>query len=414
MIDGFKTSYLLPNFPDWKEKTGIRFNATVNEDTGEVKEIVRNNKKTGLSYTSIEHRATFETYQLTVNEITHTGKKTKFILNITGSLHKNHFGGKNHSRFTFADLCSQIEYLCRNLHLNANKCILKTLEYGFNLPVNFAPFEYLNNNIISFKLKEFQKFETDSLKSIGFNCRLNEYWIKLYDKGLQHDLNVPLLRFEKAYKKLTTPKKFGISTLDDLTKSDTIKRLQNELLEAWDDVFLFDETALINLSISQKEKIELLEYRDPRYLLKIKNRNSRKLKKDRCKGLLLKYGSNGKVHSEIKELLIKEFKKCTVLPSVEKRAEKPKEYGLTIKINSKTVPIEKRYCKGCGNPLHPDQKKGSVFCSAKFVGYERAHQCRNIVFNPSNNFTKKLMNIEAKGLLFDIQPFFDPGKRKFL
>ena len=170
-----------------------------------------------------------------------------------------------------------------------------------------------------------------------------------------------------------------------------------------------------------KDENFLLKYKDPKFWKTFKNRTARQRNKDKFTGLLLKYGSNGNVHNEVKELLNDEFKMCTVLPgvnvnerfknvtdlpSVKSEAKTPECYGFTVNINGKTVTPEKRYCKGCGNPLHKNQKKGSVFCSAKYVGYERAHQCRNIVFNPSNNFRKKLIRIETNGLLFDINSFF--------
>ena len=422
MIDGIKISYELPNFLQWKEDTGISFNTTVNEDTGEVKQLTRNDRKTGLPYTSIEHREKFETYQLTVNEITHTGKKTKYILKIEGSLHKNHFDGANFSRFTFTDLCSQINYLCLNLHLNPNKSILKNFEYGFNLPVTFNPIEYLKNNLISYKGKQFDRLKTESQISIGYDCRLSEYKIKIYDKGLQHDLPQYLMRFEKAYKKMTSPKKLmGIYSLADLTKPDNLKKLQKELLQAWNEVLLFDSTMLTNVSISDKDKIFLLQCRDPKFWKTFKNRTARQRNKDKFQNLLLKYGSNGNVPNEVKGLLNNEFKMCTVLPvvnvnerfenvtvlpSVKSEANKPECYGFTVNINGKTVTPGKRYCKGCGKELNPNQKKGSTFCSEKYVGYERAHKCRNIEFNPSNNFRNKLIKIETNGLLFDIEPYF--------
>ena len=421
MIDGIKISYELPNFLQWKEVTGISFNGTVNLDNGEVKQLTRNDRKTGLPYISIEHRAKFKTYELTVNEITHTGKKTKYILNIEGSLHKNHFGGANFSRFSFDDLCSQINHLCLNLHLIPNKSILKNFEYGFNLPVKFNPIEYLENNLISYKGKPFDRFKTESQISIGYDCRLSEYKIKIYDKGLQHELPQYLMRFEKAYKKMTSPKKLGIYTLADLTKPNNLKKLQNELLQAWKEVLLFDSTMLVNVNLSDKDKIFLLQCRDPKFWKTFENRTGRQRNKNKFQRMLLKYGSNGNVHKEVKELLNNEFKMCTVLPgvnvnerfknvtvlpSVKNEAKRPECYGFTVNINGNTVTPEKRYCKGCKNELHKNQKKGSIFCSAKYVGYERAHQCRNIVFNPSNNFRNKLIKIETNGLLFDIQPYF--------
>lgn len=405
MIDGIKIRYDLQDFQKWKEDTGFSFVVSTYEDTGEIKGITRVDKKNGLPYTSIEHRANFETYRLTVNEITQAGKKTKYILSIEGSLHTNHFDGANYRRFTFADLLYQINYLCLNLQLKPVKCILRTFEYGFNLPVKFNPTEYLKDNLISYKGKKFDRFQTENKISIGFNCSLSEYKIKLYDKGLQNSLPYNLMRFEKAYKKMTSPKRIGIITLAELIKVKFLNELQNELLKAWDDVMLFDSSVFEGEVLPADVEIFLLKCKDPNYWNNFKNRSSRQYYKNKYKELLLKYGGNKYVQNEVKELLINEFKLCTVLPSVKNEIKISKLYGFTIKINGKNVSTEKRYCKGCGKELSENQKKGSVFCSAKFVGYERAHQCRNVVFNPSNNFRNKLIKIEAKGLLFDISDY---------
>lgn len=411
MIDGIKISYVLPNFQKWKDETGISFNTTINEDTGEVKgSTPRPDHKTGLPYTSIEHRGRFETYQLTVKETTHTGKKTKYILTISGSLHKNHFGGQNYSRFTFPNLYSQINYLCLKLHLNAEKCNLKNFEYGFNLPVKFSPIEFLDNDLIRYQLKPFDRMKTESLISIGYESRLSEYRIKIYDKGLQHNLSQHLMRFEKAFNKMTLPKKLKIHTLADLTKPNLLKKLQNDLLNAWNNVFLFDSSLLINVDLTDKEKLFLLQCRDPKFWEKIKHPTTRQRKREKFNRLNLKYGSNQNIHAEIKKSLQHEFEMCMVLPGVKNEAVKQNVYDFTVNIESKIIHIQKRYCKGCGKELNPKQKKDSEFCSAKFVGYERAHQCRNLFFNPANNFRNRLKKIEARGLLFDIRPYLKKPK----
>jgi hypothetical protein len=61
-----------------------------------------------------------------------------------------------------------------------------------------------------------------------------------------------------------------------------------------------------------------------------------------------------------------------------------------------------RLCVSCGKPLHREQKEGSKFCSAKFVGYEPAHKCRNADSNRRNNLKRKMEKINKKGVLFDV------------
>jgi hypothetical protein len=86
---------------------------------------------------------------------------------------------------------------------------------------------------------------------------------------------------------------------------------------------------------------------------------------------------------------------------------------LTIKIKGKngekSFTDKKRVCLSCNKELHPEQKKGSRFCSAKYVGEAAAHQCRNHISNARNNFKHKIETIQARGVLFDIMPYFIPG-----
>ena len=356
MIDGIKTYCVLSNFLHWKEETGIEFNVTMNEDTGEVKQITRPDKKSGLSYTKIEHKGKFETYELTINEITHTGNKTKYILTIEGSLHKNHFDGENYKRFTFTDLCNQIDYLCLNLHLNPIQCKFKTFEYGFNLPVKFKPIEYLENNLMSYKGKQFERFKTKSKVLIGYDTRLSEYRIKLYDKGLQHNLKYQLMRFEKAYNKMTSPKRIGIFTLADLTKLAFLKGLQKELLQAWNKVLLFDSTVFKYKNLPVQDENFLLKCQGINFWKKFKNTSSRKYNKDKFQNLLLKYGIKGNIHNEVKELLINEFKNCTLLPNVKREVENQKPYTFTVNIEGKTVQSLEKVMQRGGNDFTAKSK----------------------------------------------------------
>jgi hypothetical protein len=55
---------------------------------------------------------------------------------------------------------------------------------------------------------------------------------------------------------------------------------------------------------------------------------------------------------------------------------------------------------------------GSRFCSAKYVGYFAAHQCRNNDSNARNNRIRKINKINSKGVLFDIAPFVIKGQKR--
>lgn len=113
--------------------------------------------------------------------------------------------------------------------------------------------------------------------------------------------------------------------------------------------------------------------------------------KDGLSTRVAKYGNNWQ--EIIYDLLKKDwqtlFKNYPILPSG-KSSFLPE---ITIKIKDKkgenVLPNEKRYCQSCGNELNSAQRKDSKYCSSRFVGYERAYQCRNNNSNPRNYFKKK-------------------------
>jgi hypothetical protein len=70
---------------------------------------------------------------------------------------------------------------------------------------------------------------------------------------------------------------------------------------------------------------------------------------------------------------------------------------------NKTPPVKK--CLSCGGDISQQHPK-SKYCSAKFVGEQQAHKCRNDNSNPRNNFSRQLGKIYERGqTLFDITPY---------
>ena len=66
--------------------------------------------------------------------------------------------------------------------------------------------------------------------------------------------------------------------------------------------------------------------------------------------------------------------------------------------------IKKRVCITCGRDISHQHPK-SKYCSAKYVGYEAAHRCRNAASNPHNNRRRKIEQITQRGVLFDIEQY---------
>ena len=125
-------------------------------------------------------------------------------------------------------------------------------------------------------------------------------------------------------------------------------------------------------------------------------------------------------------------KKCTELRDIEKANEVVKKWDkLTIiQTSNKTEKWDKltrKYegnlyqttqgtetrCKGCGCII-PNPKKGQMYCSAKVVGYNAAHKCRNNNSNPRNNTKKSIRRVLSIPLMFDLADTIAQEKRRYL
>ena len=414
MIDGINIKKTIKNFTEWKEAVNPSLFLSVGSDTGEVK------TKKRVDTTTTTHRGKFETFDLIVKEVVNdaTGKQS-FYLTVKGSLHKNHYQGTNYQPFTWQDLQEQINHLSKNLCINANEAQISTLEVGLNICTPFEVTPFINRNVISYKGNSFNKYTPDRQGvCLGIVCHLSQYAIKINNKGLQFDLPENLMRFELRYLKMQSLNHRGIkflSDLQDFTKVDSLKEI---LLRAWNEVLIFDIPGNIKILPLKQNEIELLTNgKNPKFWEQLKESctgDKYKYQTIKFKKLVAKYGN--KSQTIINDLLKNEwqnlFKNYPILPS----GENPFLPEFTIKIKGKNgeniFTPKKRYCLSCGNELNPAQKINSKYCSAKYVGYERAHQCRNNNSNPRNNFKNKIKKITRRGLLFDIMPYFIDNNNK--
>lgn len=416
MFDGIIIKNLILNYEAWlKAVNPSLFMSVESFGSGEIK------TKRRIDTTTTTHRGKFETFDLIVKEVMNetTGKQS-FYLNAKGSLHKNHYKGSNYLPFTWQDLQEQINHLCKNLCINANEAQISTLEIGLNICTPFEVTPFIRRNIISYKGYPFNYYKPDRQgKCLGKYCdRPKQYSIKIYDKGLQFDLPENLMRFEQRFLKMQPLNKKGIKYLSDLQKLAKVNSLKEILLQAWNDVLIFDLPGHLNdLPLKQPEKDLLNEGKNPIFWEGLKQTVSRdqyKYQINKFKILVAKYGNNWR--TVVQDLLKNEWKNLLEnfpnLPSGQNHFLPEFTIKIKGKNGERVFTNEKRKCLSCGNELNPAQKINSKYCSAKYVGYERAHQCRNNSSNPRNNFKKKIKKITGKGLLFDIMPFIIENNNK--
>ena len=416
MIDWITIKYIIENFEVWRRSLDLSFTANVDTFNGLITAKRRNDT------TIITHRGKWETFDLVVKEILQdsTGKQI-FHLTVKGSLHKNHYNGANYLPFTWQQLQQQITHLCNTLSLNPSQAQISTLEVGVNIVTPFTVTPFILQNLINYKGKYLTRYPQD----LGVTCRGTQYEVKIYDKGKQNELPHNLMRFELKYFKMQCLNGKGIKYLSDLQNFEKVNGLQPLLLNAWNNVLLFDILENVrNLPLKEHEINLLIEGQNPKFweqlgitgtgeattetkeeLTKIeqniqleKIRYEYKYERDKFRKLVLKYGRKwtyltlNLIKTEWQHL----FKNYPNLPTVKNELLPI----LTIKIKGKngeqSLIHNKRFCRACGNDI-THQRKDSKSCS---------HHCRNSSSNPVNNFKRKIKTIQARGVLFDILPYF--------
>lgn len=168
-------------------------------------------------------------------------KKERY-LSLEGSLHKFfNDGNHNHNDFGNTEIVSTITNLTNILGFDPQTAILHNLEFGVNIEVPFNPKDFLQNQIINFKGQP--KAKNSAVKGKGFMVEFEQtsYLIKFYDKGSQYNLSKRILRFEIRTKRMAFVKSTGVKTLADLTDITKLRKLIPLLLEAFDDLLIFDK-----------------------------------------------------------------------------------------------------------------------------------------------------------------------------
>jgi len=398
MIDGITIQTEIKDFPQWRLRMPFEFHTLINTDSGVIKTKQKkdksiNDKLVELDHKTIKHIAEYQTYKLVINEVIRTNRQPKYYLKINGSLHKNKFSGANYERFYHTDVINEIYNLCTILGIDSKRAKIDGLEFGVNIKTDFTPHSYLSEHLIRYKHLQFNQYAPDRRnRRLGYECVLSQYRVKIYDKGLQFDLSYNLMRFELKFKTMQKVNGCGIYNLHDLTDKNKIDRLKVLLLDAWNDVLLYEpmETANVTLTDLQKELIQCGN--NPKYWSKLKNDNKTKYNYHRAvfKELIRNYGKG--YHSKLLAEIDKEWQYLL----------NPVFDEFTIKIKDKLVESDtpRRFCVSCNKEI-THQRDNSKFCSPKYVGVVEAHRCRNA----DSNLRNKIHTINRRGVLFEIEPY---------
>ena len=343
MIDGISIRTLITNREEWSNLTGIDLSAPTYISSGELKVRISEN------CTVTKYYGKWEGFFIDVREVKR-GVSVKFYLNIRGSFHKNHYKGENWQPFKFSDLQYQIKHICKSLFIKPESALISGLEFGVNIVAPFNVKAFLDNNVLDFKGKRFDKYLPDKRGlELGLFCPLSQYQIKLYDKGKQNNLDCKLMRFEKKCKKMQGLKKYGIINLSDLLDKAKVYSLKPILLRAWNDVLIYDieDSEMSSIEISDDDKRFLLDGRNHKYWGKIKenDRNRFNYQRRKYRELVQKFGLNyhSLIYKKLGENWDSLFENSTNLPVV----ISPQLNNLTIKIKGKYIESISKYCNPC-------------------------------------------------------------------
>lgn len=361
-----------------------------------------------------------------------TFRENKFgCYTMSGSLHYFHNGGRHNANdMKFTDLQEVIKQLNFELSINPDITPIQRFEFGVNIKLPTTPDRVLEcvilygNNIGQRK--------PGSLVFPFQNYRLKIYNKSVIPKGNEFkDDNI--LRVEVKIIKMKHLKgkkmKVAIKTMSDLLDLHVWERLEQILIETFEECLIIDVPKTNLDALSDKDLLKYKDYINPIYWGRLRaNKRRYYNKKKQCNEFLKRIGGNDlkqilidMIRDKCRELRnVTENQKWDFLPEFHSAEKTQKEDFLPIKIIqgiSPTNPTNPEqptiYCKGCGRVIE-NPRVGQRFCSAKVVGYENAHRCRNNTTNPRHNTQRTIRRILSIPLLFDLSETIAPEKRMYL
>ncbi|RKE77868.1 hypothetical protein [Chryseobacterium sp. AG363] len=246
----------------------------------------------------------FENIEVRITE------KSAFVKN---SIHtyfnlKNDFGTGNYTDFPYGDILTAFQQLQGDLNEDISDCKVTNLEFGLNIRTSLSPKQMLENNFLMFNFDEFNQYDTFKNKGSYKQYNRNEYYVKMYDKGLQYKLEYHLLRLEiKITDSKLLKKRFGIYTVQDIYEKSRLELLFKFLMDRFDEINIID--SYITQEISGEEKMFFELGKSPHYWREIKNSKSRSYYYDlRAKyiNLIEKYQLDT-IKKELHDLLVTKF-----------------------------------------------------------------------------------------------------------
>lgn len=174
------------------------------------------------------------------------------VIEVRGSIHKMSNDGKhNYDQFGLSRIHVALYELADQLSIVTNHAELKNIEFRVNLLIDYEPRQFINSVIFhkgkKFTYRKERKWEYRE-------CSHCQYYIKIYDKGLQNNLKKYILRIELKYIKMEKIHDLGIKYISDLLSNAKLEKLKSELLSVFDEILIGDMTFKAE-GLSLKEQV---------------------------------------------------------------------------------------------------------------------------------------------------------------
>lgn len=347
-------------------------------------------------------------------------------LKIDGSIHKyRNYGLHNYDDFTCMEAIEVLKQFCEDFGIDPHRTEINNLEFGVNVVLPF-PVKLVLDNLISYKGEYFTKeVRQEIIKGVSkgiryYQFKKSQYYLKIYDKGLQYGLPDDVLRFEvKVIRKqffqwLNIP----IYWLSDLFNPDIYQRLAEVLNEVFNDI-IFNDNRIEHKKLTPAEQIIYHRANSLSTWTPNKNPNTKegKDKTEREKK------DRQKLRAEFESLLTRHrtgenFRYITAEKIRQKGSELSRSYRNAEKVLvlDNTAPNEGifpflhlTYNRRKGNFYHKDKRLCSG-CFKPLADHQRTYhsmECkldkdeRNARSNPRNNFKKLYKKQKNKPSLYN-------------
>lgn len=385
MIDGLKVICKGLDPQQWRDVPTLEFFRSVSDLTGQ-KGKASEAKRYGLTFRIADAKDG-------------TGKRCS----ITGSLHKHRNKGEDNSDlFTLADVITEVQQLPTLYGINLDTAVLTRLEIGLNVLMDYQPKRIIRQLVCHNRLP-FSSMSTKN-KMLGKIAERSEYTIKVYDKGRGERVTASkyVLRVEIRFNRMRTVKeKCGVETLADLLDVAKLDALATLLLDAMDDVILFDRTARPK-GLTNRQRQRWVEYGNSTFWKELSRDGYYKQRRmfatlcekggvsNPCKkftDMIENAAKKGRQYKPQKRRRLPQMttpnkadEKATfgrleyMLPNV---AFERNENGDVCNHDNtaKNADTKRRFCKTCGREI-TEQDPRSIFCAERLYGKE-AKKCRN-------------------------------------